>query len=166
MKIKLHKIILIILLCLWCCFIFYMSSQKGEQSSLLSQQISHQINNKIPHLQNYTISVFNKYIDLGHNQINIIFEKLVRKSAHMFEYFVLTLIILFVFDFKKYRYVFALFFAGAVACLDEFYQLFVPGRSGQITDVFIDGIGIVAAIIFIYSTFFILKIIKKYVKVY
>jgi VanZ family protein len=67
-----------------------------------------------------------------------------RKAGHVSEYAILTLLVL--------RYALAknrkspIVLAGAVAflyaCSDEFHQLFVPGRSGAVRDVFIDGIGI------------------------
>jgi VanZ family protein len=37
--------------------------------------------------------------------------------------------------------IYAFFMAVGFACIDETFQTFVPGRSGQIKDVFIDGLG-------------------------
>lgn len=33
------------------------------------------------------------------------------------------------------------------ACSDEFHQLFVPGRSGQVTDVLLDSFGVIVGVI-------------------
>ncbi|HIU52150.1 MAG TPA: VanZ family protein [Candidatus Merdicola faecigallinarum] len=44
------------------------------------------------------------------------------------------------------------FIIGVIyAITDEIHQLFVPGRSGEIRDVLIDGLGIIVGIILIYQ---------------
>ena len=48
------------------------------------------------------------------------------------------------------------------AVIDEIHQLFVDGRSGQITDVFIDSIGIALGICFTMIVYkIVLKIVEK-----
>mgnify|MGYP000059507674 CR=1 FL=1 len=42
---------------------------------------------------------------------------------------------------QKVHYIAALGFAFCYASTDEFHQLFVPGRSGQVRDVLIDSCG-------------------------
>lgn len=67
---------------------------------------------------------------------------LTRKSAHVIAYFVLGLIIYSI--IKTYRLtskrtiVLSIILAFLYAVFDEIHQLFVPGRSGEIRDVFID----------------------------
>ena len=82
----------------------------------------------------------------------------VRKAAHMSEYAVLALLIfqaLTAFDRKKNRGCMALGITAAYAATDEFHQLFVPGRSGQLKDVLIDtaggalGLGLLALILYL-----------------
>jgi VanZ family protein len=72
---------------------------------------------------------------------------LVRKSAHVGEYFILSLLLHRAvknsFSLKNTHLFFypaglALFYAAS----DEFHQLFVHGRNGALTDVLIDCIGI------------------------
>ncbi len=71
-----------------------------------------------------------------------------RKGAHVFEYFVLTLLAFRHFGayYRGKERNIALLFAVAVALIygmtDEIHQTFVPGREGKISDVGIDCIGI------------------------
>ena len=70
----------------------------------------------------------------------------VRKTAHMTEYLLLSLSIgipLYYYHFRSKKlylitFLSSVFYAGT----DEFHQLFVEGRSGRISDVGIDSIGI------------------------
>lgn len=75
---------------------------------------------------------------------------ILRKFAHIFEYFVLTLLIFpAVFKSKQNKKT-ALFLAAVFSLLyaisDEYHQTFIFGRSGNITDVFIDSFGIFLAV--------------------
>lgn len=69
----------------------------------------------------------------------------VRKCAHITEYALLYLTVLF--GLKRWqvqgslRLGRALMITVLYACTDEFHQLFVPGRAGMVTDVLIDSIG-------------------------
>ncbi len=80
-------------------------------------------------------------------------ETLIRKAAHITEYCILALSTAFwqtqmrkepVSKDIRCRFIlFTLLFCVIYAASDEFHQLFVAGRSGQVTDVLIDSIGIV-----------------------
>lgn len=81
----------------------------------------------------------------------------IRKAAHITEYFILCFLIYeaLKIDFSdKLLYILSMLFTFFYAATDEFHQLFVIGRSGQIKDIFIDTIG---AVIFL-----TLILIKKY----
>lgn len=70
----------------------------------------------------------------------------VRKCAHVTEYlvFYLTLLLGLWKDGRlSWEKIFQAAMAGTFlyACTDEFHQLFVPGRAGQVTDVLIDSSG-------------------------
>lgn len=71
-------------------------------------------------------------------------EFLFKKSGHLFVYFVLTFIWLF--TLTKNKIADALIFSYAYAYTDEIHQLFVPGRTGLLRDVYIDLLGIILAI--------------------
>ena len=86
---------------------------------------------------------------------------LLRKLAHIFEYFVLTWFLYSAFsghyleaNKKHPPHRQALFFVLLLAVLyavsDELHQTFVFGRSGNLSDVAIDFVGILTAIIFLY----------------
>ncbi len=74
----------------------------------------------------------------------------VRKSAHLFEFFILGIftILLFFQSKGKYRVLYAFLYVILIACTDEFIQRFT-GRGSCFTDVMIDvtgaslGIGLV-----------------------
>ena len=83
---------------------------------------------------------------------------IVRKSAHLFEYFVLGALSLNVLrafrpnDWAK-RWYLAVAFAAFYAITDEFHQTFVAGRSGELNDVLLDTLAALASIIIIVCLF-------------
>ena len=74
-----------------------------------------------------------------------------RKGAHIFEFFVLTILFGRVFWSQGIRSTFLYFssalFALLFAVSDEIHQLFVFGREGKPLDVLIDSAGIILAVI-------------------
>ncbi len=72
---------------------------------------------------------------------------LVRMWVHMAEYAVLSLCIGFGVSVNgvrgKLRFIYMVILGCLVALADEFYQIFVPGRYGDLADVLFDGAGIV-----------------------
>lgn len=72
----------------------------------------------------------------------------VRKAAHIFEFYVQSLCfsLFFVFGEERFhkRIIYTLFAGLLIACCDEFIQLFSEGRASQIQDVFIDFSGAAA----------------------
>lgn len=136
--------------------IFGFSAQDGESSGSLSFQVSlflvRLFSPFIPTIQSEDVMV--EYAELIHLYV--------RKAAHMTEYFLLTLslqlpLAAWISNLLRWKY---RILAGAVvtvllAALDEFHQSFVPGRSGNFTDVCIDSIGVIAASICLYIFFII-----------
>lgn len=85
----------------------------------------------------------------------------VRKMAHATEYAILGCLLTnlcLTFPMRK-AYMWSWLMGSAYAATDEFHQLFVPGRSGQITDVMIDSVGCLAGCLL---TCLILCIVKKH----
>jgi len=82
---------------------------------------------------------------------------ILRKLAHVFVYFVLTILIFDVLwiEFKNKQlsfrrmYFIAGFLAFLYAVSDEIHQTFVPGRNGSPVDVAIDSLGILIGILFL-----------------
>lgn len=80
-----------------------------------------------------------------------------RKTAHFVEFFVLGLLIYRAFRRGRpsaWRLTWALLscaLAAGLAVLDEFHQLFVPGRVGSLTDSGLDSAGALAAMVLVYA---------------
>jgi VanZ family protein len=77
---------------------------------------------------------------------------LIRKTAHVMEYAILTALIYFAVRrgrAERWRWTWAfaaLGFAVACAALDEWHQAFSPGRTSKLADVLLDGGGAVLAL--------------------
>lgn len=81
-------------------------------------------------------------------------DALIRMAAHMGEYAFLSLMIglaVTVNGFRgKIRMFYMCFLATVVSVVDEFFQIFVPGRYGDLKDVAYDFLGIMTAAVFVY----------------
>ena len=123
------------------CFIFYNSSLNADDSTVQSRGVLEIINN--------LFSTLNIDISLS--------DKFVRKCAHFAEYFLLgTLLYFTVKSYTRklqYEIYFALGIGFVTACIDETIQLFSEGRSGQISDVFLDFFGVCTAVFILYFIF-------------
>lgn len=79
---------------------------------------------------------------------------LLRKLGHITEFFLLGMVLCRFLGIwlQNRRWWPVLALAGGVltACVDEAIQRFVPGRSGRLTDVGIDAIGLVLGVVLIY----------------
>lgn len=124
--------------------IFILSAQEGSASDEISLSV--------------TGLLFNGDLVAALNVI-------VRKLAHVSEYAALSVpLYLFFSTFeinKSMKIIFPFSVSVFYAATDEFHQLFVEGRSGQIRDVMIDSIGAVLGIIFIIVLSSFLSAINK-----
>ena len=79
-----------------------------------------------------------------------------RKGAHVVEYFIMVFLFFLVFRFHKLKkkeiFLLSFLFSLAYAFSDEIHQVFIPGREGKFSDVGVDLIGIILAIL-IYNLF-------------
>lgn len=78
-----------------------------------------------------------------------------RKAAHMFEYFILALLLWYPLHFtrlfKSTQFLLIVIVTFLYAVSDEFHQQFVQGRVGSTKDVGIDMIGLIAfALVWLY----------------
>lgn len=99
-------------------------------------------------------------VEIDENNTEII-TIIVRKGAHMTEYFLLTLSLIkyfwSIFSDRIVRngnvvqwkeiYLWSGIISFLYACSDEFHQTFIPGRAGLFTDVLVDSVGIIFALI-------------------
>ena len=115
------------LLILWMLFIFIMSSFNGVMSSNQSGSIA--------------VLIYNIFNISDTEKVSFI----VRKCAHVSEFFILGILVINLVSKYNVKHIYFISFIVCVlyASSDEFHQLFVSGRSGQVTDVLIDLIGVV-----------------------
>ncbi|EKE11769.1 MAG: acetobutylicum phosphotransbutyrylase [uncultured bacterium] len=76
-----------------------------------------------------------------------------RKFAHIAEYFILTFLIYKALSIRKARsnlLLVSFLLALIAAVFDEYHQMFVVGREGAFRDVMFDAVGIIFAIYFIF----------------
>ena len=121
------KVIKLLLIILWLLVIFIFSNQDGTTSTAL------------------TNGVLEKYLFFIDSDMFFI---VIRKIAHITEYLILGILVFsFVNEFKIDRkIIISLLICLIFSSLDEFHQLFIPGRTGKILDVFIDMIGVLLGI--------------------
>ncbi|WP_368654129.1 VanZ family protein [Ornithinibacillus sp. 4-3] len=128
-----YKILSWIAVVLWMALIFYLSHQPATISNELSSGITEMIVNALEKLA----SSFQFDIgDLHH---------IVRKNAHFFAYLTLGILVL---NSLRRSGIYGMQSAGIAflicvlyAITDEVHQLFITGRSGEVTDVLIDSAG-------------------------
>ena len=115
------------LLILWMLFIFIMSSFNGVMSSNQSGSIA--------------TLIYNIFNISDTSKVSFI----IRKCAHVSEFFILGILVINLVSKYNVKHIYLISFIICVlyASSDEFHQLFVPGRSGQVTDIFIGMIGVV-----------------------
>ena len=142
-----HQVNILIFL-LWIIIIFSFSSQSGADSTITSNSVT-DIGIKL--VENITNKEFSDK-EIENIQDNMRF--IIRKSAHFTEYLILGLILINLLrKYYKLNYkviISAILLCMLVASCDEFYQLFIGGRTGKFSDVLIDTSGSSVGII-IYS---------------
>ena len=115
--------------------IFYMSSQEGEISTGTSRELTIALSGN---------NVWEDYLE----ELHI----LIRCAAHFSEYAALaffTGIAVGVNGFRyKLRYIYMFLTALTISLLDEFYQIFIPGRYCDLSDVITDCLGAGVSILF------------------
>lgn len=136
------KIIKTLLFVSWLILIYLLSAETGDQSGSLSDGILLSIAKLLK------ISDTKAFVDT--------FGFFIRKLAHFSEYFILY--ILTYECFKEYNcpklIVVSVLFCFLYASFDEFHQLFVDGRCGQLSDVIIDSSGSIVSC-------FLWRLVKK-----
>lgn len=131
------------LIIMYCIYSF--SAQEGTQSSNLSFRVSHKVVSTIDRALDLDLS--DEQIKSGINKIHYY----VRKTAHFSEYFLLAVSVslpLYVYGIRGiWLMLTALILCSGFACLDEYHQLFVSGRTASGKDVLIDSSGALTGII-------------------
>ena len=139
-----------ILVVAWMIVIFSFSAQPGEESADLSGGISHLF-----------MTIVNQLFRLGWDDAQVlamteIWDFPIRKLAHMTEFGILAVFIFAALKHyakihtAKQRYLAAWIATVCYAATDEFHQLFVPDRSGNLFDVGVDSTGAFIALLLVF----------------
>lgn len=137
------KISFIIML-FWVAVIFSFSLQPASDSSELSMSVGRRLAELLP------VDVVEKLSEVPREQLDFL-HMLLRKIGHFSEYFVLGIfsMVSFLQTELRHKKWLGLGFCVLVAVMDETIQLFVSGRSGQITDVLLDSVGALFGILIV-----------------
>ncbi|UOE96563.1 VanZ family protein [Alkalihalobacillus sp. LMS39] len=123
---------------LWMALIFYLSHQPATESAELSTGI----------MQIIKQAVVGVIPQLPFDESVLHF--LIRKGAHFFAYMILGILVYHALTKSNIvgvkRFSFTLMICVVYAITDEVHQLFIPGRSGEVTDVLIDSAGALVGI--------------------
>lgn len=145
-----------LLVILWMGVIFYFSSRSGDISAAQSNGFKEILKESVPGVY----SVVGTMVKSGVKIFSV------RKLAHMFLYMILTVLLYIPTKgvFEKYRLslIITTGVSMSYAVLDEIHQLFVPGRSGQIQDIIIDGIGVLVGVLLVMLFYTMKNKIRKY----
>lgn len=118
----------LLLVILWMILIFIMSSFDANNSSNQS---------------NFIVDIITSIINIKDTEL---LSLIIRKLAHFTEYFILGLLVInFIIRYDK-KIIIAILLCIIYATSDEIHQIFVPGRSCQITDIMIDSLGSIMGI--------------------
>lgn len=139
---KYRCILFVILTVAWMTVIFLFSAQNADESSSTSGRIGRLIGHVL-------VSGFDDMSATEQAEFIEMVEYPVRKTAHATEYAILVVLIFNATGIlsDKIRYIAAWGGAVVYAFTDEIHQLFVAGRSGQFTDVCIDALGALVAVV-------------------
>lgn len=157
-----------VLVLIWMYVIFGFSAQNGESSGGLSEKICLWI-----------VNVVNDFLHMGWGELRLaelvaVLSYPVRKLAHMTEFGILAMLFYWALGFypklagapqtyisksgfrtvssvKKKRYIVAFLLTVCYAALDEFHQLFIPDRSGNLFDVCVDSAGALLVLLFVWG---------------
>lgn len=134
-----------VLTLLWIIIIFSFSLQPADTSRNMSAGVGHWLVELLP------TAFVQKMSTMPQEQLEFL-HFLLRKAGHFSEYFVLGILSMLTLSRTelKYKKFCGVVFCVLVASVDETIQLFVSGRSGQISDVVLDGFGAMCGIAMIF----------------
>ena len=139
--------------------VMFMIYGYSAQPAVESTAVSVTVTERIVHSINYRLNM--EWTPEEQATIVIKAEHYVRKAAHMAEYGLLAVTLAIPFYVYRIRgiwlYLPTLLVCAGYACLDEWHQLHVAGRSGQGTDILIDTFGALLGTLFIHPFCYLLR---------
>lgn len=153
-KVNIIRAIIILLLIGTFIIIFGFSNQDGEKSGSISEKVTKWI---------VDINPITKNLPEEEKQIEVEnMHTFIRKLAHFSIYTVVGILLMslcMTYRLKmKNKFIISLLSGFIYASTDEIHQLFIKGRSGQISDVLLDTAGVIMGI---FIVFLISRIIIK-----
>lgn len=128
---------------LWMVLIFSFSAKPADQSADMSLSVG-----KI--LGSIFVKDYEKLSEKEQADFAETIDYPVRKTAHATEYMILGILLVCMLQSygcgSKKLYVCSFLFGTVYAASDEFHQLFVPGRSCQLSDVLLDSAGVLVGV--------------------
>lgn len=138
-----RKLVFLILSILFACVIFAFSARSGEESTEDSYEVGMVFGTIIHH-------DFHSWTEEEQLAFASKVDHPIRKTAHAAEYAIFAMLLVGAWYDEKRKNIWNALLpwsvATAYAATDEFHQLFVPGRSGQVSDVLLDSVGAAAGI--------------------
>ena len=130
---------------IWAGFIFTMSNMNIAESNNQSKStISTIIDGTLNITNDFGITT-KKPDKTKKNQIINKYNYIVRRTAHVIEYLIFTILIIIALHSNglkgKKVYIIALLICFIYACTDEYHQTFIEGRTGQFYDCLVDLVG-------------------------
>lgn len=157
MKINILRCVLVLFL--FCTFgmIFNFSNQDSKKSGSTSKKVTEAITKDVKSIQKLNKEEKAKVIDK--------IEDVIRKIAHFSLYALVGFLLMALFSTyninEKNKIISTIIIGAIYAISDEFHQSFISGRSGQVSDVFLDTLGVTVGGLFI---LLIIKTVKKFRK--
>ena len=140
---------------IWMIIVFKFSSQPADTSQNTSLNLTKRIVNVF----------FNNKSSTEKEQITDKLDPYIRKLAHFTLYAIGGILIanyINTYNIKdKNKIIYSICIGATYACTDEFHQLFVEGRSGQLTDVLIDSLGVATGVCIFLCVITIFKKLKS-----
>ena len=137
-KMKKRTICITVIFIVWLAIIFSFSAMTANSSTDLTDLAI----NIITDIREKSIFIDEIFLKLTENH-SLFY--IIRKLAHVFVFCMLEIIAFFMFKHFGFSIIkssiFSICCVFLYACTDEFHQLFVSGRSGQISDIAIDTLG-------------------------
>lgn len=162
-KIRLKQIVIWLLPVAWMGLIFLFSATPYERQDL-KPALTDRFDLSVvePFVDRVNFTYHNSEISVASLGIESFVEFFIRKGAHVFVFFTLTL--LFIYAFKKttnlnfqllllFSYLFSVLYAG----FDEWHQSLTPNRTPYIGDVFLDSVGSLFAVVVVVTVAFLRK---------
>lgn len=149
------KQVLLLLTVLWMGIIFCLSARPAD----ISTEDSHRIGKLVGQIFQPDFGGWNQERQM---EFVVQVDHVVRKTAHFIEYAILGLLLITSIGLEKSgrKVMLQSWMLGiGYAMTDEFHQRFVPGRSGQISDVILDSGGVLFGIIL---SLWVWKSVKKF----